>query len=247
MNTDHSEHLTDDELAVLQHVREHSSAEPSAAVDALILAAAHAATQQSVAPSRWQRIQHWLLAGGHAQRWSWSVGVAGVASLALGLSLTWRHVEQPVAGFDQAPPMAIQSAAPKAMQQAKVESVEMKKQQPAAPVAAKSADRVAPGLQYNLAPAPQGQSASASARAMVPVDKAEEATAKAQAGMSDAATPAAAISPLREALLQVLALRRSGATQAADAELTDLVKRYPQQDVVAQLQQLERDMPQSKE
>ena len=65
MTTDHREHLSEAELGVLKHVREHSRGEPSAAVDGLILAAASHAAQQPVAPSGWQRMQHWLFAAGH--------------------------------------------------------------------------------------------------------------------------------------------------------------------------------------
>ena len=249
MTTDYREPLSDDELAVLRHMREQSSAEPSAAVDALILAAARKAVSQPAAPSRWRRFQNWLLAGTHGQRWNWSLGVAGVASIALGLSLTWRHVEQPVGGYDQAQPMAAQPRAPKTMEQANVESVELKKQQPKASATASSvaADRAERRQQYAPSPLQQGLSAPSPAKAMAPTRKAEATASKAMAEMSDAAAPAAVKPSLRESLLQVLALRRSGETAAADAELADLMKHYPQQDVAAQLQQLEREMPQSPE
>ena len=247
MTTDHREHLSEAELGVLKHVREHSRGEPSAAVDGLILAAASHAAQQPVAPSGWQRMQHWLFAAGHGQRWNWSVGVAGVASLALGLCLTWRQLAQSVAGFDHALPLAIQPAAPKAMQQAKIESVELKKQQPAAPVVAGEAlaDKAERRQQSNLAPALQGADRAAPAKRIAPTNTAEVAAPRALAEMADAAAPATSSPTLREELLQVLALRRSGETVAADAALADLAKRYPQQDVAAQLQQLERDLPQS--
>lgn len=246
MTTDHQEPISDAELAVLRHMREHSSAEPSAAVDALILAAASKAVRQPAAPGRWKRLQGWLMAGTHGQRWNWSVGVAGVASLALGLSLTWRNVEQPADGFDQVQPMATQRPAGKAMEQASIESSEQKKQQSAAPVVASevTADHAERHVQSSPAAAPQVREALAPAKAMKQADKAEVAAPKNLAEMS-ARAPASTLPTLREELLQVLALRRNGESAAADSELAELIKRYPQQDVVAQLQQLERDIPQS--
>ena len=71
-----------DEQALLEHYRQHSQAQPTAAMDALILAAA-AAQLTRVKPStlNWgQRLHAWVFGPGHQLRWSlpwvvWPVSV----------------------------------------------------------------------------------------------------------------------------------------------------------------------------
>lgn len=83
-----------EEEALLEHFRRHSDAQPSAQLDARILAAARAAVPQR--PSAWQRIQQWLSGG--PQRWS--VVLAGLVILGIGLNLTLRTYEQAPPRFD---------------------------------------------------------------------------------------------------------------------------------------------------
>ncbi|MFV3334236.1 hypothetical protein ACNFIA_25180 [Pseudomonas sp. NY15437] len=85
------------EQAVLEHYRRHSEEQPSAQVDARILAAARAQAQ-STSPSLALRLHHWLLGAGSRQRWG--VAVAGLATLGIGLSLTLRTYEEAPKRFD---------------------------------------------------------------------------------------------------------------------------------------------------
>ncbi|WP_447750792.1 hypothetical protein [Pseudomonas nicosulfuronedens] len=85
------------EQELLEHYRRHSAEQPSAQLDARILAAAHAAVEEKK-PSFAQRLHHWLLGAGSRQRWG--VAVAGLATLGIGLSLTLRTYEEAPNGFD---------------------------------------------------------------------------------------------------------------------------------------------------
>ncbi|WP_259756071.1 hypothetical protein [Pseudomonas sp. GCEP-101] len=85
------------EQAVLEHYRRHSEEQPSAQMDARILAAARAQAQNTP-PSLAQRLHHWLLGAGSRQRWG--VAVAGLATLGIGLSLTLRTYEEAPNRFD---------------------------------------------------------------------------------------------------------------------------------------------------
>ena len=89
-----------EEAALLEHFRRHSDAQPSAQLDARILAAARAAVPKR--PSAWQRVRQWLF--GSPQRWS--VTLAGLATLGIGLNLTLRTHEQAPPRFD-APAQAV--------------------------------------------------------------------------------------------------------------------------------------------
>ena len=102
--------LDEQEQQMLAHFRQHSGGEPSAQLDAQILAAAHAAAAQAskmqAAPGWAARVQHGLFGAG---RQRWSVALAGVACLGIGVSLTWRTFEQAPDAFDAVPhaaPMA---------------------------------------------------------------------------------------------------------------------------------------------
>lgn len=94
----HDQHRPDEqERQMLEYFRQHSSGKPSAQLDAQILAAAHAATAE-LQPSLGVRLQRWLFGAGAWQRWP--VALAGVACLAIGVSLTWRTFEQAADTFD---------------------------------------------------------------------------------------------------------------------------------------------------
>lgn len=85
------------EQELLEHYRRHSDEQPSAQLDARILAAARAAVQEPK-PSFARRLHHWLLGAGSRQRWG--VAVAGLATLGIGLSLTLRTFEEAPERFD---------------------------------------------------------------------------------------------------------------------------------------------------
>lgn len=107
----------DDEL--LQHFRQHSQGEPSAAIDALILAAARdaLAPQPAKPKSDWShRLHAWLFGPGGRTRWS--AAFASLAIVGIGLSLTWRTQEQAPALYDAPAPMAAQAPAPLAREMA---------------------------------------------------------------------------------------------------------------------------------
>lgn len=98
------------EQELLEHYRRHSDEQPSAQLDARILAAARAAVQEQK-PGFAQRLQHWLLGAGSRQRWG--VAVAGLATLGIGLSLTLRTYEEAPSRFDApAAPAMLRAPAP---------------------------------------------------------------------------------------------------------------------------------------
>lgn len=101
------------ERQMLEHFRTHAQGEPSAALDARILAAARAAIEQPVAAEKERslaaRIKAWLFAGRGQQRWS--LALAGVACLGVAVSLTWRQFEPASATYDAVPASAVMPAA----------------------------------------------------------------------------------------------------------------------------------------
>lgn len=98
------------EQQLVQHFRQHSQGEPSAALDALILDAARQAVALPPAkPSRVQRLHAWLFGSGSRTRWS--VAFAGLATLGIGLSLTWRTQEQAPSAYDLPAPGAAEAPA----------------------------------------------------------------------------------------------------------------------------------------
>lgn len=104
------DHELQQEQQVLQHFRQHSQGEPSAALDALILdAAREALAQPAPQPSRGQRLHAWLFGAGSRTRWS--VAFASLATLGIGLSLTWRTQEQLPTAYDLPAPVAAQAPA----------------------------------------------------------------------------------------------------------------------------------------
>lgn len=216
----HEREPLDHEQALLAHFRAHGSGEPSAELDARILAAASAAareTQQTAkAESGWaQRLHHWLFGSG---RQRWSVAVAGLACVGIGVSLTWRTLEQTPEAFDAVPP-----------------SVAMSPVSPApAPTAAK---RAAENESMVRMAAPQERmKTEAMARPAPPSATADEAM-----------TSAAAIAPMaelviqsepREALLRLLELRKTNQQEDAQRLLEQLKADYPQLDIEAELAHL---------
>lgn len=216
----HEREPLDHEQALLAHFRAHGSGEPSTELDARILAAASAAareTQQAdKAASGWaQRLHQWLFGSG---RQRWSVAVAGLACVGIGVSLTWRTLEQTPETFDAVPPSVAMSPAAPAP----------------APMAAK---RAAQSESMARMAAPQERmKTEAIARPALPAATADEAMSS-----------AAAIAPMaelviqgepREALLRLLELRKTGQQEEAQRLLEQLKADYPQLDIEAELEHL---------
>jgi len=162
------------EQELLEHYRRHSAEHPSAQLDARILAAARAAVQAQQ-PSFSERLRHCLLSIGSRQRWS--VAVAGLATLGIGLSLTLRSFEEAPERFDApvvpammraapAPAPAMAPTAPLAAEPAeakrKAESVANRQYAapPAAKVAGALAEEATPAAQVADALAPEEPQAS---------------------------------------------------------------------------------------
>lgn len=221
----HEREPLDHEQALLAHFRAHGSGEPSAELDARILAAASAAAgkahRSDSAEAGWaQRLHHWLFGSG---RQRWSVAVAGLACVGIGVSLTWRTLEQTPDAFDAVPPSVVMSPVAPAP----------------APMAAK---RAAESESVARMAAPQARMRSE-----------ELARSAPQAAMADAPmASAAAIAPMaelvmqsepREALLRLLELRRAGEQEQAQRLLEQLKADYPQLDVEAELAHLAAEQP----
>ncbi len=140
-----------DEQRLLQHFREHQGEEPSAALDARILAAAAAqARQQGQRAHGWGRLHAWLFGG--AARVRWSVALGSVALLGLGLGLSLRTLEQAPAGYDSPLP-----AAP-ALQRYAAPAPEKKAMAVSEPVAGEMADSTAELSEAAAAPQVSGSS-----------------------------------------------------------------------------------------
>ena len=97
MSQQHDQDLQQ-EQQLLEHFREHSQGEPSAAVDALILAAARQAVEPP-RPSLSQRLHAWLFGAGNRTRWS--MAVAGLAVFGIGLNLALHYGYQYVRNYPQ--------------------------------------------------------------------------------------------------------------------------------------------------
>lgn len=219
----HEREPLDHEQALLAHFRAHGNGEPSAELDARILAAASAATREAHQPdeaeSGWaQRLHQWLFGSG---RQRWSVAVAGLACVGIGVSLTWRTLEQTPDALDAVPPsVAMSPAAP-------------------APMAAKRAaeqEAVAP-----VATPQERMRSQAMARQAPSADRAEAPMAS-----SAALAPMAELvvrSEPREALLRLLELRKAGEQDEAQRLLEQLKADYPQLDIEAELAHLAAQEP----
>ena len=232
MNRDQHE---PDEQALLDHFRAQSQAEPSAELDARILAAARAA-QISSAPSWSQRLHAWLFGQGGRQRWS--LALAGLACVGIGVSLTSRTLEQTPDHLEQSMPRAVLA--------------------PAAPMADTTAPPVparetaAPAMQRYAEPR---QKAEKKQSMSVLMEDAGKQAPDATEALTDAPVPSAvlpmaaepapqasmAVKPDAEkALMRLLDLRRAGKAQEAQRLQQHLQLEYPQMDIEAQLERLEK-------
>ncbi|TRO40052.1 hypothetical protein EQ832_08220 [Pseudomonas sp. ALS1131] len=214
----HEREPLDHEQALLAHYRAHGSGEPSAEMDARILAAASAAareTQQAAkAESSWaQRLHQWLFGSG---RQRWSVAVAGLACLGIGVSLTWRTLEQTPEAFDAVPPSVAMSPAAPAP----------------APMAAKRAAETESMARMAVPQERMRNQAPSADRAEAPM-----ASAAAIAPMAELVIQ----SEPREALLRLLELRKANQQEEAQRLLEQLKADYPQLDIEAELEHLAKE------
>ena len=211
----HEREPLDHEQELLAHFRAHGSGEPSAELDARILAEASAAareTQQAAkAESGWaQRLHQWLFGSG---RQRWSVAVAGLACLGIGVSLTWRTLEQTPEAFDAVPPSVAMSPAAPAP----------------APMAAK---RAAESESVARMAVPQERM-----RSQAPSADIAEAPMASTAAIAPMAELVIQSEP-REALLRLLELRKANKQEEAQRLLEQLKADYPQLDIEAELEHL---------
>lgn len=214
----HEREPLDHEQELLAHFRAHGSGEPSAEMDARILAAASAAareTQQAAkAESSWaQRLHQWLFGSG---RQRWSVAVAGLACLGIGVSLTWRTLEQTPEAFDAVPPSVAMSPAAPAP----------------APMAAKRAAETESMARMAVPQERMRSQAPSADRAEAPM-----ASAAAIAPMAELVIQ----SEPREALLRLLELRKTNQQEEAQRLLEQLKADYPQLDIEAELEHLAKE------
>lgn len=227
--TDEREPL-EHEQALLAHFRAHGSGEPSAELDARILMAASAAARDAkgaaAAEAGWgQRLHQWLFGSG---RQRWSVALAGVACLGIGVSLTWRTLEQTPEAFDSVPPSVLMSPAPPAQMAAKralenesVARMAEPRERMKSEAMARQAAPVAPVAPAALADAPMASTAASEPLAELVVQ-----------------------SEPREALLRLLELRRAGEKDKAQLLYEKLQADYPQLDIEAELTHLATQPPQ---
>lgn len=244
----HDQHRLDEqERQMLEHFRQHNGGEPSAQLDAQILAAASAAARSAptaeVKHGLSARLHNWLFGAGGRQRWS--VALAGVACLGIGVSLTWRTFEQAPDAFD-----AVPSGAPMAPAAARMAPQPAPMPAPLAESAA-AADEPQRSRAAPSAPQTQGYSADAAkAEKKLSADASnqllrEEVAADALHDTAPAlsapekAPASLAEQHLRSELQRLLKLRRDGWTDEADALLLQLMREHPELDIDAQLQQLQ--------
>jgi hypothetical protein len=162
-------------------------------------------------PNLWQR---WLRA---CQQPRWQVAFASLVGVALMLALVQRSPQQ-MPRYDFAPaPKAPAPVAKKEAEPAVTRSL-------TAPAGAMSAPVPAAPMAEMVAPA-QSESFSA--------DMADEAKVSKRA--------AAPLKSLDEQLREVLGLQKAGQTQAADKLLTDLHKRFPNENLNARLKALQKN------
>ena len=224
--------LDEQEQQMLAHFRQHSGGEPSAQLDAQILAAAHAAVAQvsktQAAPGWAARVHHGLFGAG---RQRWSVALASVACLGIGVSLTWRTFEQAPDAFEALPhtapmaPAAARRHAPVTLMPAPVEEAAVLADEPPAHLYSGESERADKKRLSVVAPQMSAESASdvqAPAAAHAPAPNTINAEAN-----------------LHPELQRLLRLRREGARDEANALLLQLMGEHPHVDIEAQLRLLQ--------
>ena len=213
------------EEQMLKHIRQHSVGEPPASLDALILASARRELPKP-APSLWQR---WLQA---CQKPRLQMAFASLFGVALILVLVQRSPDHyPTPSLAPAPsaPLAREQAEPVAAERLSAPVVQGALSAPAPPLPA-----AVPLGSLSAAPEPQMLSDQA------PVQAAKSSAAEAKEKPLVSKRAAVPARPVDDELREVLRLREEGQVKEADQRLEALQKRYPQLDVQARLQALQR-------
>lgn len=203
------------EQALLAHFRAQTTGEPSAQLDARILAASaalHGGERKPGSRSWSERLHGWLFGSGRPR---WSVAVAGLACLGVGVSLTWRTLEQSPERFDSVAPTALVAPAPRSARPEQMEAMPAQEYSRAARQSAAQPQETAPVLRKQAPP----QAAMRVAPA---------AQAGALADLVDKTEP-------RGSLLRLLALRATGDQEQAAELLERLRLDYPQLDIEKEL------------
>lgn len=225
------------EQELLEHYRRHSDEQPSAQLDARILAAARAAVKERQ-PGFAQRLHHWLLGAGSRQRWG--VAVAGMATLGIGLSLTLRTFEEAPNRFDApvAPAMMRAPAPAPAMAPPAAPAAAPYAAEPsmAAPPMDSAATGAAPDELAKPAPMSKKmavESAKAEARALT--DAPLQADGKAQGMLQAFAEPS---DEPRASLLRLRDLQDKGRKEEAERVRASLRQRFPTLEIDKALKEL---------
>jgi hypothetical protein len=224
------------EQALLEHFRAHSHAEPSAELDARILAAARAA-QAPGKPGWSQRLHTWLFGPGGRQRWS--LAVAGLACVGIGVSLTWRTLEQSPDSYDAPMPRAVMAPTPAAPMAETEESQGLLREQAPAMQSYSRARQMAEKKQS--APILAEDAGKQAADAANDVQSAPSAALPTAAAESAPLAGMAAKRDVEKTLMQLLEFRRTGKVEEAQRLQQRLQLDYPQLDIEVQLERLERN------
>ena len=206
------------EQQLLAHFREHAGGEPSAELDALILGAARAELTKAPRSGPAQRLHNWLFGAG---RQRWSLALAGLACVGIGVSLTWRTLERTPDAFDAVPGEVLMAPA-------------MRSAAPAAPMA-------------DAMPAPQARERQALAEAPAKQSLKSEVAPTEELAVDAAALAAPSVELSRQAgeaefarqLRRLEKLRREGWQDEADQLLLQLMRDYPQRNIERELGALE--------
>ncbi len=249
-------HLAEEalEAQLLTHFRQHSQGEPSAELDARILAAATAEVRHvKPALGAWQDWFKRLLAP------SGMAALAGVACVGLAISLTWRTLQEPAAQMplEVSQPMSAPTpeplpAAASAPAPVTEETAAFSDSLPAADSSMASSSTANRAMAKREAPFAAQRSAERTAAApaasapakkslLLPAAPPVQIMAAPAAASSEELAKAKSPAPsLEGSLRQLRQLRESGQQDAAAALLAELQQRYPQRDIEAELLRLPR-------
>lgn len=201
--------LASEDEAILQRYREQGTEQPSAAMDARILAAARQALERR-RPSLPARLRHWLAGASLAQRGSLAFG--SLASLALALGLVWQGLPRQAMMLEEdrvaAAPVPVMSSAEDSRSR-----LERHAARPVQPSSALSARPAAPREHAKQKAAPRSQAAISTIDSVV-------------------------ADSLDEAVLEILRLRAQGRPAEAQERLRQLHQQFSEAAVQQRLDEL---------
>lgn len=209
--TDHQSPADDQAQQLLEHYRQQHDHQPSAAMDARILAAASAMVKKHESQPLLIRVQQWLL-GGSTGRWSIALGSLAVVGLAVGL--VFNTMQPTPSTYDSPHPVAAAPALQRYAEPQADSAPLQRKRMESAPAASVIAE---------MAEAPQ------------PVI---EATVEDKSLAKMAPSADAIFDELLPQLKQVIELREAGETEQAEEQVKGLKARYPGVDIEQQLHAL---------